>query len=134
MNRNIVILALAVLFLGGCATLEGPNLKKISELETELKGARDENTLLKDKVKVLEEALVAASKKEKVVFKMPTGNEIQQALKNAGFYNGEVDGQIGLATKEPIKKFQEKNELNADGVMGSRTWEKLAPYLEKDKK
>ena len=60
----------------------------------------------------------------------PTKREIQQALKNAGFYQGTLDGRIGSQTREAVKEFQRTYGLNADGVVGRKTWEKLAPYLE----
>lgn len=59
----------------------------------------------------------------------PSKREIQQALKNAGFYQGTVDGKIGPKTREAVKAFQEVNGLKADGVVGRQTWEKLSPYL-----
>ena len=60
----------------------------------------------------------------------PSKKEIQQALKNAGFYQGAVDGKIGTQTREAIRTFQQVHGLKADGVVGKQTWEKLAPYLE----
>lgn len=62
-------------------------------------------------------------------FVRPSDTEIQQALKNAGVYQGEVDGKIGPMTKKAIEEFQTKNELTPDGKVGRRTWEKLQPYL-----
>jgi peptidoglycan hydrolase-like protein with peptidoglycan-binding domain len=61
---------------------------------------------------------------------MPSAKEIQAALKGAGFYSGELDGVIGPATKEAIRKFQEANQLTPDGVVGSKTWAILEKYLE----
>jgi len=58
-----------------------------------------------------------------------TKKKIQIALKNAGFYNGPIDGKIGRKTKEAIKEFQKANGLKADGVVGKETKEKLAGYL-----
>ncbi len=55
--------------------------------------------------------------------------EIQQALKNAGFYQGPIDGKIGPQTHEAIKQFQQANGLKVDGIVGRHTWVKLAPYL-----
>lgn len=61
-------------------------------------------------------------------FELPS-NDIQQALKGAGYYTGEVDGKIGPGTRESIKAFQRDNGLDADGVVGRRTWTKLKAYL-----
>ncbi len=58
-----------------------------------------------------------------------THKDIQLALKNAGFYNGTIDGKIGKNTKKAIKEFQKANGLKADGVVGKETKEKLAGYL-----
>lgn len=59
----------------------------------------------------------------------PTNQQIQQALKNAGLYQGPVDGVLGKKSKKAITEFQEQNGLNADGKVGKRTWAKLEPYL-----
>ena len=61
----------------------------------------------------------------------PSKKEIQQALKNAGFYHGTIDGKLGPKTREAIKEFQRANGLKADGVIGRQTWDTLAPSLEK---
>ena len=55
--------------------------------------------------------------------------DIQQALKNSGYYDGKVDGVKGKGTKKAIKAFQKANDLKADGVVGSRTWELLSKHL-----
>lgn len=57
------------------------------------------------------------------------GEEIQTALKNAGFYSGDIDGDIGPTTKKAIKAFQTANGLKPDGKVGPETWRKLIPYL-----
>jgi len=56
--------------------------------------------------------------------------DVQTALKNAGFYKGSVDGKIGQQTKKAIESFQRKHNLTADGVIGRRTWEELKVYLQ----
>lgn len=60
----------------------------------------------------------------------PTKKEIQQALKNAGFYQGPVDGKIGPQTREAVRQFQQVNGLKVDGVVGKQTWTKLSAYLD----
>lgn len=61
----------------------------------------------------------------------PTPKEVQQALKNAGLYDGKVDGHVGPKTKKAIEAFQTQNNLKADGKVGRKTWKLLSPYLNK---
>ena len=60
----------------------------------------------------------------------PTAREIQQALKNAGFYQGSVDGSMGARTREAVKEFQRVHGLTDDGVVGKRTWAKLRAFVD----
>jgi peptidoglycan hydrolase-like protein with peptidoglycan-binding domain len=60
----------------------------------------------------------------------PTSREIQQALKNAGFYQGAVDGKMGPVTREAVKEFQRVHGLTDDGVVGRQTWAKLKAYAD----
>ncbi|MDO8729729.1 MAG: peptidoglycan-binding domain-containing protein [Candidatus Omnitrophota bacterium] len=55
--------------------------------------------------------------------------QIQLALKAAGFDPGSSDGKLGPRTKTAVRDFQQANGLNPDGKVGSRTWSKLEPYL-----
>lgn len=59
----------------------------------------------------------------------PTDIEIQTALKNAGFYSGNIDGKIGPKSKKAIEDFQSANGLKVDGKVGAKTWEALGKYL-----
>ena len=59
----------------------------------------------------------------------PTTKNIQQALTNAGFYQGKIDGDVGPKTKKAIREFQVRNNLKADGKVGPMTWKKLSEYL-----
>jgi peptidoglycan hydrolase-like protein with peptidoglycan-binding domain len=58
-----------------------------------------------------------------------THKDIQFALKNAGFYNGPIDGKIGKNTKKAIREFQKANGLKADGIVGPKTRDLLLQYL-----
>lgn len=53
-----------------------------------------------------------------------TGEEvtrIQTRLKEWGYYNGQIDGIFGTATRDAVIKFQKANGLTADGIVGSKT-------------
>jgi N-acetylmuramoyl-L-alanine amidase len=53
-----------------------------------------------------------------------SGNEvkqIQQKLKNWGYYTGAVDGIFGSKTREAVRYFQRKNGLTVDGIVGKKT-------------
>ena len=55
---------------------------------------------------------------------LPRGEEVrqvQQKLKQWGYYSGSVDGVFGQSTYNAIVRFQKKNGLTADGVAGQAT-------------
>jgi peptidoglycan hydrolase-like protein with peptidoglycan-binding domain len=58
----------------------------------------------------------------------PSTREIQQALKNAGFYQGTLDGKMGPVTRDAVKEFQRVHGLTDDGIVGKQTWAKLQAY------
>jgi len=50
----------------------------------------------------------------------------QQRLLDLGYREvGEIDGSYGPSSESATKRFQQANGLDADGVIGSATWEKL---------
>lgn len=51
--------------------------------------------------------------------------EVQQALKDRGLYQGEVNGVLNEATKEAIGKFQQENGILVTGVPSPYTREAL---------
>lgn len=71
-----------------------------------------------------------SSKATKTASSKPSTKEIQQALKEAGFYQGKVDGKLGPLTRQAIEEFQRVNGLTPDGVVGKQTWTKLKQYAE----
>ena len=53
-----------------------------------------------------------------------SGNEvkqIQQKLKEWGYYKGEVDGVYGSKTQSAVRAFQKANGLTVDGIAGEKT-------------
>ena len=50
---------------------------------------------------------------------------LQQRLRDLGFLEGEADGQFGRATKAAVVLFQKQHGLDADGIVGEKTWQML---------
>ena len=46
---------------------------------------------------------------------------LQRALKNAGYFNGNVDGYYGEDTELAVKRFQRDKGLTQDGKAGPST-------------
>lgn len=55
---------------------------------------------------------------------------VQQALVNAGFDVGRIDGVIGSKTKKMIVEFQKSKGLRGDGVIGLQTLKLLELHLD----
>lgn len=51
--------------------------------------------------------------------------EIQQRLKDWGYYKGNVDGNYGAKTQDAVIVFQKKHGITVDGIVGAQTAEKL---------
>ena len=64
--------------------------------------------------------------------KHPVKSDImmQIVLKSYGYYGGKIDGQFGKISKQSLVMFQNKNNIEADGIVGSETCTLL---LDKDK-
>jgi len=56
---------------------------------------------------------------------------LQQDLTTLGYYWAEVTGNFGEKTRDAVKRFQEKNNLTADGVAGSATLDAINAALKK---
>lgn len=50
---------------------------------------------------------------------------LQQALANLGFDPGSIDGIFGQRTRSAVVAFQKSRNLQADGVVGPKTWAAL---------
>lgn len=142
MNLHIVlVLSLVLVWIGGC----GPKIKKEDESAIQPEQVLSENeTVITNEMLSDPAALDPAAQMGVIAPEMelavdpslaavgvhnPTADQIQEALKNAGFYQGPVDGKIGPKSKRAIREFQIKNNLAVDGKVGPKTWAKLGPYL-----
>ena len=76
------------------------------------------------------EVLPAVGKDAKIAAKGYRTCDIQQALHNAGYNIGSIDGKMGPKTKKAIQDFQNENDLTVDGIVGKKTWAALKIYLE----
>ncbi len=54
--------------------------------------------------------------------------QVQTALKNAGYYDGTLDGRIGPNTINAIGHFQKDYGLMMDSVIGQKTWDLLKSF------
>jgi len=157
--RLFVILSLIIVLSSGCTTTKRqPTLNQVQirlgELERQLtlkdeqikdlkyemkdlsyeiermkEGVRERETTVRTKKEAPQS--VRLSKREKNIIRVPIGvQDVQMALKNAGYYVANVDGKIGAQTKAAIGKFQKDHGLQVDGVVGQKTWQELKVYLE----
>ncbi|MDD5120025.1 MAG: peptidoglycan-binding domain-containing protein [Candidatus Omnitrophica bacterium] len=142
MAKKVLLLGLGIVFLfslSGCATtrrndeLLNQGLKnKVMALEAQLNEKDIEiNNLREALAQSNETSGVKVSKASSEVKERPTAKQIQTALKNAGYYQGSIDGKTGKNTRQAIKEFQKANNLSADGRVGKKTWAVLKAYLDK---
>jgi peptidoglycan hydrolase-like protein with peptidoglycan-binding domain len=140
LSKILAVILLSVILVG-CATTAGDEpihsrssrlQGKVGDLEKQIQEkegqVRDLETQLA-KVRAAKEAGVV-NREEVDISKATTPQQIQTALKKAGFYGGEVDGKVGPKTKDAVKEFQKANGLKVDGKVGAQTWSKLQKYLE----
>ena len=140
-SRFFVIMLLAVA-LTGCATArknrdasgaaQSDMQMRVNDLERQVQAKDEEIRSLEDelaKVKVASKDEMSKDIDVSSCVKI-TPKGIQTALKNAGLYDGAIDGKIGRKTKDAIKEFQKQNGLKADGKVGKQTWSKMVKFLE----
>lgn len=115
------IIGIAVL-LAGCIVLATYMIPTIGEVRREMSLTPTPLPPVPDTVRgkgaaemvTPEPALHNGSQGEKVW-------QLQERLKELGYYTGEVDGQFGPGTREAVVMFQKKNGLDADGLAGEET-------------
>lgn len=58
----------------------------------------------------------------------PLVTELQRRLADLGFYSGPITGYFGELTQSAVIRFQQENQLVADGLVGPSTAEALRTY------
>jgi len=133
-NIYLVIFFCFLSFVFGCKKREaGESSSLKSKLGTDVDAtvSIDENDLsdLEDvRPKTMDDLEVISIEVDTSDYLAPTPKQVQMALKNAGYYKGEIDGVIGSKSKAAIKDFQNDNGLTDDGKVGPKTWSKLKEY------
>ena len=97
---------------------------RILDLEAQLGKSRSRLRSLQ-----VEESVIQGLYRTPSGFELPSIS-IQEALQNAGYYRGTLDGKIGPQTRKAVQSFQSDNGLKVDGVVGRQTWGKLKVYLQ----
>jgi peptidoglycan hydrolase-like protein with peptidoglycan-binding domain len=141
MFKKVLVLSLLVVFavsLAGCASMS-----TVKQKDLEIQGLRNQISVLEaqgqnkdQEINNLKEALNKASEQPKPAAVEPGADkkfsslkDIQAALKNAGFYQGDIDGRIGKQTREALKAFQKAHNLKANGKLNKKTRVALMEYL-----
>jgi outer membrane murein-binding lipoprotein Lpp len=153
MKKFFILFSLVVLaaILSGCQTTNYKQQvdtlsNKVETLESAIQDRDRELSQLQGQVDQMNRQLIDQQKanqaKEKARMAAPDtkdrlgiikvnvpATDIQAALKEAGFYSGNIDGKVGANTISAIAAFQKANNLPSDSIVGPKTWEALRTYL-----
>lgn len=139
MGKRVLLLGVAAAFifsLSGCSTGRNKDLEiqglrnQVTALESQAPAKTEEVSSTEQVAAVSAESLAKTGETKE----RPSVRQIQAALKNAGYYQGVIDGKIGKQSRQAIKDFQKANNLSVDGKVGKKTWAALREYLQKKNK
>lgn len=51
--------------------------------------------------------------------------QLQERLRDTGYYTGPIDSSFGYSTYRAVRSFQSHNNLKVDGIVGKQTWDRL---------
>ncbi|MEG2310846.1 MAG: peptidoglycan-binding domain-containing protein [Clostridia bacterium] len=54
---------------------------------------------------------------------------LQDALNNLGYNAGSIDGVFGINTKNAVMRYQKARGLNADAIVGCKTWKAITTQM-----
>ena len=137
-KQSIFFVLISTLVISGCATTRARKPDDKAELSNQVTALQSELQAKDQQIQEMQEQLdsnqrslpsssssgfTKSNKNIKVAG--VSVSDVQRALSRAGFDPGPVDGRAGKKTKSAIKAFQRKNNLQADGVVGEKTWSLL---------
>lgn len=145
MGKNIGIILILSVFIGslalsGCSTVpkkfkeEVSGIKtRVDTLESRVEGVEGRQTDLErmsqeEAARGMARSNIAARKKTRSPESRAETKELQALLRDAGFYEGKIDGVKGRMTRKAIRRFQRAAELTVDGIAGPKTLEALSRY------
>jgi len=130
MNNKLLLVLPLVLLAAGCATCDKNKMQNLDARVNALENKSGETTRTEAPAATTIETQAAPTStvNEVAIPETPTKKDIQIALKNAGFYTGEIDEKFGHKTKKAVEEFQKANGLKVDGKVGPNTWNKLKAY------
>ena len=99
----------------------GKNSLALNDEESTTRRLRSESNMNKSS---------ATTGDERIIRVAASSEDVQKALKKAGFYDGPIDGKVGTRTKKAISSFQKENNLKSDGIVGRNTWDVLKKNLD----
>lgn len=91
-------------------------------------------TASEDYVKSTKQRMFEARDGKRALYMLQEGDKgyeverLQQALKDAGYYTGALDGEYDRDVKEAVEKYQTDQKLSVDGVAGPATMDRLGTY------
>lgn len=77
--------------------------------------------------------IVLQSNQTQVVATVSQNKQVQQKLKDYGFYKGKIDGIFGPQTRTAVRNFQKAWGLKVDGIVGTQTLKALGLYTTSSK-
>lgn len=120
------------------ATLKDERIaRKIEALNVEqsqMEAAAGAPAMQADYLKATKQRLYQAKSGKRSLYVLKPGDSgleverLQQALKDAGYYQGDVDGTFDEDVKTALEAYQDAQGLQADGIAGAATQQSLGLY------
>ena len=88
----------------------------------------------KDYLKSSKQRLYQAKAGKRMGYSLQLGDKgieverLQEALKKQGSYKGPIDGVYDADVKQAVEAYQRSNKMEADGVAGAATMDKMGAY------